>query len=108
MAKIYQGEIAMSDVDTTLMRLSAHITGRVQGVSFRAYTLRKAQELALTGWVQNTPAGEVMTVAEGPRTQLLEFEQFLHEGSPASHVTNVKVAWQEPTGEFATFQIRYF
>jgi len=96
----------MSEPNT--MRIYARIVGRVQGVSFRAYTLRKARELGLTGWVQNTTTGDVATVAEGTYSSLLDFEKFLREGSPSSHVVSVNSLWQDATGEFDNFQIRYF
>src|SRR3982751_2540845 len=43
------------------------VSGRVQGVGFRDFTLRKAQQLRLAGWVRNLPSGEVEAYAEGAR-----------------------------------------
>lgn len=88
-------------------RLSATVTGRVQGVAFRAYTQREATRLGLTGWVANRWDGTVQVVAEGSDATLTQFVQWLHRGSPAAQVEGVNVSWAEATGEFSGFQIRY-
>jgi len=88
-------------------RLHAIVEGRVQGVNFRYHTVRIAHRLGLTGWVANRWDGSVETVAEGPRPALQEFLAFLHRGSPAAVVTRVNARWEEPTGEFDDFRVRY-
>jgi acylphosphatase len=87
-------------------QLHAIVHGRVQGVSFRYYTLIMAQQLKLAGWVRNLPDGTVETVAEGDETALNEFERFLHKGSPASAVSELYVDWQAASGDFDSFDIR--
>ena len=87
-------------------QLHAIVHGRVQGVSFRYYTLIMAQQLKLVGWVRNRLDGAVETVAEGEETALNEFERFLHKGSPAANVTEIYVEWQAATGDFDSFAIR--
>ena len=86
-------------------RLHAYIYGRVQGVSFRYYTLRRARELELKGWVRNLPDGTVETTAEGNRQALEAFLEFLREGSPQAIVSRVEREWQPATREFTTFEI---
>ena len=88
-------------------RLHAVVHGRVQGVSFRYYTVRTAQQLGLTGWVANRWDGAVETVAEGSREPLDEFRAFLHRGPSSAMVQRVHVEWQTPTGEFNSFGVRY-
>lgn len=88
-------------------RLTAHITGRVQGVSFRYYTRLEARKLGLTGWVRNEGDGSVTAVAEGPPAQLQAFEQFLHHGPPHAQVTAVDSTYSDSTGEFHSFETRY-
>jgi acylphosphatase len=87
--------------------LHALVSGRVQGVNFRYYTIREASRLGVTGWVANRRDGKVECVAEGPRSRLEEMLDFLHQGSPSAHVTNVEASWGSPTGEFAEFKVRY-
>jgi acylphosphatase len=88
-------------------RLHAKVRGRVQGVSFRYYTLETAKRLGLTGWVVNRWDGSVETIAEGPRRALDEFLSFLHRGPPAAMVESVDEKWPSPTGEFGDFRVRY-
>ena len=95
-------------MNPNLERLSAIVAGRVQGVSFRYYTVLQAQELGITGWVRNLPDRTVEVCAEGVRAKLEELLKFLHSGSPAAQVTQVTVDWQTATGEFVGFKTRYF
>jgi acylphosphatase len=88
-------------------RLHAVVHGYVQGVNFRYYAMRTAQQLGLTGWVANRWDGAVETIAEGQRKSLDEFAAFLHRGSPSSVVRRVDVEWRTPTAEFASFRVRY-
>ncbi|RMF79356.1 MAG: acylphosphatase [Chloroflexi bacterium] len=88
-------------------QLHAIVSGRVQGVSYRYYTMMTATEMGLTGWVKNTDDGNVEVVAEGPRPVLEKFLAFLHEGSPAAKVKNVDVKWRKAKGKFKGFVTRY-
>ena len=93
---------------TEVVSLRAIVYGRVQGVFFRAFTLRKARELGLTGYVRNLPDGEEVEVhAEGERPQLEELVNFLKVGSPAARVEKVATEWSEYTGSYPSFGIRY-
>ena len=89
-----------------MKRLTAKIQGRVQGVSFRYYTQRTAQNLGLRGWVRNEPDGGVAVVAEGAETELKKLLEFLKQGSPTARVRTVKFDWQVATDEFDRFEIR--
>ena len=87
--------------------LHAVVTGLVQGVSFRYYTQRRAEELGLAGWVRNRRDGSVEVTAEGGRELLLELAEFLRKGPPYAEVTDLQLSWHEPTGEFNAFDVRY-
>ncbi len=88
-------------------RLHAVVHGYVQGVNFRYYTVHTAQRLGLTGWVANRRDGTVETIAEGRRKALDEFWAFLHRGPPSAVVRQVDVEWEDPSGEFERFGVRY-
>ncbi|MCB0034921.1 MAG: acylphosphatase [Anaerolineales bacterium] len=88
-------------------RLTASITGRVQGVSFRYYTCLEARQLGLTGWVRNEHDGSVTAVAEGPTDQLQQLERFLHQGPTYAQVESVNSEYSASTGEFTSFETRY-
>lgn len=72
--------------------------GRVQGVAFRAATLRRAHELGVLGWVKNLPGGEVQVHAEGDADAVDALEAFLHEGPPAAQVEAVDLAVAKVVG----------
>lgn len=89
------------------VRIHVYISGRVQGVFFRAHTGHVAQASGLTGWVRNLPDGRVEVIAEGMRAQIMEFIRWCHKGPAMASVDDVDVQWEEPTGEFKDFRIRH-
>jgi len=90
----------------TEKRLSARITGRVQGVGFRNFTQRRARRLGLTGWVRNEPDGSVRLEAEGAREALDDLVEAVHQGPRMATVDGVEVEWAEATDEFEVFRVR--
>jgi acylphosphatase len=66
------------------------VSGRVQGVFYRATCVRKAQEMGVTGFARNLPDGRVEVLACGEAPLVEAFVQWLWEGSPASKVTAVE------------------
>ncbi len=89
-----------------LVRLQAIVEGRVQGVGFRYFTQRQAEQLGLVGWVRNRWEGTVELVTEGPREDVEKLLQSIGRGPHAGTAQNVKYDWQDATGEFSTFQVR--
>jgi acylphosphatase len=73
------------------------VSGRVQGVFYRATCVRKAQELGITGFARNLPDGRVEVLACGEAPVVEAFVQWLWEGSPASKVAAVDTAEVDPT-----------
>ena len=92
--------------DGSSHRLHAIIHGRVQGVGYRAFAIRSAQQIGLTGWVRNRYNGTVETVAEGDRTQLENYLKVLQRGPVSSNVTKIDEEWSAPTMEFDQFKIK--
>ena len=83
------------------------ISGRVQGVWFRASTKQKAEKLGLYGWVRNTPEGNVEAVFEGDDALVKEMIEWCHYGPPLAKVVNIEVKNQEPINGFDSFSVRY-
>lgn len=84
-----------------------HVSGRVQGVFFRAFTEEKATMLGLKGWARNCNDGTVEVLALGPVDALERFYEYLLQGPPAAKVTEVKCV-NEHISEFShvnTFEI---
>ena len=86
--------------------LQATVHGVVQGVNFRAFVLRHAQALGLTGYVRNLPFGTVEVMAEGDREQLEQLLRQLEVGPKGARVEQVKPSWSEYTGVYFRFEIR--
>lgn len=84
-------------------RATILVQGHVQGVFFRASAMEEAQSLGIAGYVKNLPDGGVEAVAEGNREQVEAFIAWCRRGPPSARVDEVKVHWEEPTGEFRTF-----
>ena len=89
-------------------RAHIFICGRVQGVFFRAYTQKAARARNILGWVMNTRDGRVEAVLEGEKKQVEDMINWCYQGSPMSQVTRVDVDWQDYTGEFPDFGVRYY
>ncbi len=67
------------------------IKGRVQGVFYRASAKEKSEALQLSGWVKNTPQGDVEAIAAGNEEALNKFVEWCRKGPVAAHVTSVTV-----------------
>jgi acylphosphatase len=67
------------------------VTGRVQGVSFRAWTQKQAQAAGVSGWVRNRADGSVEAVLSGPSDAVEALIAALHHGPPAAKVVDVQV-----------------
>ncbi len=93
---------------TDLARVRVLIAGRVQGVAYRYFAEKRANELSLTGWVKNLHDGRVEVVAEGERRQLKEFLGMLKEGPRMARVEDFQATWGEASGEFQDFRVEFF
>ncbi len=87
-------------------RVHLLVSGRVQGVAFRAYTVDEARRLGVEGWVRNLPDGRVEVEAEGERTALLGLVRFCERGPPAARVDGVQVDWRGWRGDLGPFSAR--
>ena len=67
------------------------LTGRVQGVFFRAWTQQEAVELGVHGWVRNCDDGSVEAHLEGDEAAMKALVQRMHEGPPSANVEHVEV-----------------
>jgi acylphosphatase len=82
------------------------ITGRVQGVCFRAATQERARELGISGWARNLPDGRVEVLAGGPASALDEFRAWLDDGPPAARVDRVETGEADTASVPARFEVR--
>jgi acylphosphatase len=90
-----------------MKRVHVYISGRVQGVFFRAETQRAATGFNLTGWVRNVPDGRVEAVFEGEDTNVDKMLAWCQIGPPAACVQEVIVNEEPYISEFKNFSVKY-
>lgn len=88
-------------------RVIIRVYGFVQGVNFRYYTMREAQNLGLSGWVKNEEDGSVTILAEGEEEDLKKLIEWAKRGPNWAEVEKIEVNWQEAKDEFERFEVRY-
>jgi acylphosphatase len=91
---------------TDRARAHVYVSGKVQGVYFRATTREEAREHGVDGWVRNLDDGRVEAVFEGPKEDVESLIEFCHGGSKAARVDDVEVSYEEPQGEDG-FRVRW-
>jgi acylphosphatase len=83
------------------------ISGRVQGVGYRAFAEEAAHRCGVRGGVRNLHDGRVEVEAEGERGAVDDLLVCLRKGPPRAQVEDMHVQWENPTGLSAGFQIWY-
>ena len=82
------------------------VTGRVQGVFFRAWTAEQAKVLGVNGWVRNAPDGSVEAHLQGDKWSVQRMIELLHRGPPSAEVDQVVVEDAE-LGAALEFAVRH-
>ncbi len=90
-----------------MRRVHTYISGRVQGVFFRATTHRAAIGFHITGWVRNMPDGRVEALFEGNNEDVDKMLKWCHVGPPAARVDKVITEEETFIGEYTDFQIKH-
>lgn len=90
-----------------MRRVHILVSGRVQGVFFRASAEKMAASLNLRGWVRNLPDGRVEIVCEGEDRDVKAMLDWCRKGPPSAIVTGTEVQEEPVTGEFSGFSVRY-
>ena len=89
------------------VRKHIYISGRVQGVGFRANARQKAQTYGVNGWIKNLFDGRVEAVVEGDKDSVQQMINFLKRGPSFANVTDVEINDEPPTGNLSNFSIKY-
>jgi len=90
----------------TMHRLHLVIRGRVQGIGFRAFVVRRATELEVGGWVRNREDGAVEVEAAGSRAALERLLTALRRGPDGARVIGVEAARSERDSSPRAFRVR--
>jgi len=97
----------MAETPAESVRAHIRVTGRVQGVGFRAHVDYSARRITgLTGWVRNVGYDQVEAVAEGANPQVEQLIEAMRTGPRGSRVDDIEVEWEAVTGEFEDFGVR--
>ena len=94
-----------SPESSSLVAAEMLVSGQVQGVGYRFFVQRAAEELKLSGWVRNLVDGRVQVEVEGPRARVENLLARLRRGPSLATVTDVSVTWKSATGEAKDFTI---
>jgi acylphosphatase len=89
-----------------MVRAHLLISGRVQGVFYRASCRREAEALGLTGWVRNLPDGRVEALVQGPKETVEAMVAWCYRGPDEAQVTNIDVAYEDPRDDLSGFRIK--
>jgi acylphosphatase len=95
----------MTGAKTEVRRAQLIVSGRVQGVFFRASARDEARRLGLAGEIRNLPDGSVEAIAEGNREALDTFIAWCRAGPPMAEVEEVDIRWLPATNAFDSFRI---
>lgn len=90
-----------------MKRVHVYISGRVQGVCFRAMTQQTALNLKLTGWVRNMDDGRVEALLEGEDTAVDQMVVWCKTGPPAARVDDIDIIEKPYMGNLRSFNISY-
>ncbi len=90
---------------SNLSRAHIIVRGRVQGVGFRWFVQREAENLGLFGSVKNMVNGDVEVYVEGEKVAIESLLDSLNKGNAISRVVGCDCAWQSYTGDFSKFNI---
>lgn len=82
------------------------VSGRVQGVYFRASTRDVAERWGVRGFVRNLPDGKVEAVLQGERGAVEKVVAFMREGPPGAYVVEADVEWRPPCEACHGFLVR--
>ena len=89
-------------------KICAHVlvSGLVQGVNYRWFTLDTAANLGLTGWVRNLPDGRVEAEIEGEKEVVERMIEAMRVGPRVAQVTDLDVSEQPCQDRYRDFQVR--
>lgn len=94
-------------METQKVRAEIIANGLVQGVGFRYFVARIAEQLKLNGYVKNLYTGEVLTIVEGPKIMVEDLYNQIKIGPRSAHVKNATIIWQGNKNEFTDFEVRH-
>ncbi|PZC40640.1 MAG: acylphosphatase [Chloroflexi bacterium] len=93
-------------MDDKVCQIYAIAKGKVQRVGYRAFCVKQATELGLSGYAQNLPNGNVKILAEGQQSILRQYVTLLRKGPILAKVNDVEFRWEEAEKVYFGFEIK--
>lgn len=90
-----------------MVQYEIKITGRVQGVGFRYFVQKRANEFDIKGWVKNLPDGSVLVMAQGDFKAMETFMDHLRSGPSMARVLKVEKNEMPELEDFNDFRVSY-
>lgn len=97
----------MSNATEKMAAAQIFVSGRVQGVFYRASTREVALRHHLSGWVRNLSDGRVEAMLEGERENIEKVIEWCRLGPPAAAPSNLEIKWLKYSGSFSDFRLRH-
>lgn len=88
-----------------MQQVNLIVTGRVQGVFYRATCQEIALGLGLKGWVRNLPTGQVEVLVQGEKDKIEKLIKWCKKGPPSAVVHDIKVEWENAVEKFNMFSV---
>lgn len=104
--KTTQSDAIFYKDNTMQRRVTIKVSGRVQGVGYRASAQSKAASLNLTGWVRNLTDGRVEILAEGDKASISALIDWCGQGPRWARVDGLDIMDGQPSGEFSGFSVK--
>lgn len=83
------------------------IQGQVQGVGYRYFAMKTAQQASIVGWVKNREDGSVELIAQGEESAIEQFAWTLRNKHPWAKINNMEIQWIENEDNLHAFEIKY-
>jgi len=90
-----------------MIQYEIKVTGRVQGVGYRYFAAKKANEMGITGWVKNSVDGSVIIVAQGIEEEIKTFTDYLYIGPTRCRIDQVTKVKFNTLANFDNFSVKY-
>jgi len=90
-----------------MIQYELKVTGRVQGVGYRYFAAKKANEMGITGWVKNSVDGSVIIVAQGIEEEIKTFTDYLYIGPTRCRIDQVTKVKFNTLANFDNFSVKY-
>ncbi|MEK6579294.1 MAG: acylphosphatase [Bdellovibrionota bacterium] len=90
-----------------MIRRRVLVSGRVQGVGFRASTFRMSRKLkSLRGFVRNLPDGRVEAIFQGDSNEVHQIVEWCRQGPPSAHVSSIEIIDEELSDSLPSFVVK--